>query len=103
MSDSTEAVDVAIVGGGLAGLATAVALHRVRPDARIKVCPARFLGWWSTYELLVLYGKLLMHCPADVMPAKRNSALDKPMCVPTQGRSARTHLDLCLLVAGVRA
>ncbi len=38
MSDSTEAVDVAIVGGGLAGLATAVALHRVRPDARIKVC-----------------------------------------------------------------
>lgn len=30
-------VDVAIVGGGLAGLATAVALHKVRPDAKIKV------------------------------------------------------------------
>lgn len=30
-------IDVAIVGAGLAGLATAVALHRVRPDAKIKV------------------------------------------------------------------
>lgn len=38
MSDSAEKVDVAIVGAGLAGLATAVALHKVRPDAIIKVC-----------------------------------------------------------------
>jgi hypothetical protein len=37
MSDSTEKVDVAIAGAGLAGLATAVALHKVRPDAKIKV------------------------------------------------------------------
>lgn len=36
-SNSLMQVDVAIVGAGLAGLATAVALHRVRPDAKIKV------------------------------------------------------------------
>lgn len=34
---AADTVDVAIVGAGLAGLSTAAALHRVRPDARIKV------------------------------------------------------------------
>jgi cation diffusion facilitator CzcD-associated flavoprotein CzcO len=31
-------VDIAIVGAGLCGLATAAALHHVRPDLVIKVC-----------------------------------------------------------------
>jgi len=39
-------VDVAIVGAGLSGLACAVALHRVRPDAKIKVCN------WANKQLL---------------------------------------------------
>lgn len=37
----TERVDIAIVGAGLAGLSTAVACHKVRPDARIKVYDRR--------------------------------------------------------------
>ncbi len=31
-------LDVAIIGGGIAGLATAVALRRLNPDWQIKVC-----------------------------------------------------------------
>lgn len=37
----TERVDIAIVGAGLAGLSTAVACHKVRPDAIIKVYERR--------------------------------------------------------------
>ncbi|KAL6749175.1 hypothetical protein V8C86DRAFT_1052312 [Haematococcus lacustris] len=36
-----EEVDVAIVGGGVAGLAAAVALNQVQPDLRIKVMESR--------------------------------------------------------------
>lgn len=55
-------VDVAIVGGGLAGLATAVALHKVRPDAKIKVrvwakeggslCGKSFVAGWIMHKFL---------------------------------------------------
>ncbi|KAF6254781.1 hypothetical protein COO60DRAFT_286473 [Scenedesmus sp. NREL 46B-D3] len=41
ISTRNEKVDVAIVGGGLCGLACAAALHKVYPDCKIKVYEQR--------------------------------------------------------------
>jgi 2-polyprenyl-6-methoxyphenol hydroxylase-like FAD-dependent oxidoreductase len=41
MAEHVQHVDIAIVGAGLAGLASAAALHKVRPDAAIKVYERR--------------------------------------------------------------
>jgi 2-polyprenyl-6-methoxyphenol hydroxylase-like FAD-dependent oxidoreductase len=46
MGSTEQRVDIAIVGAGLAGLSTAVACLKVRPDARIKVYERRKAPEW---------------------------------------------------------